>query len=63
MRSMFRRDAIPHIQAWVEFRFATNNRSLWDYINRKVGLSDVGITRTNFLLELAPKIPETRKEG
>ena len=54
-RSKFWIDAIPAIQVWVEYRFASNGRTLWDYIDGKVGLADMGITRTNFLLELAPK--------
>lgn len=62
MRSAHWANAIPHIQEWVEDRFRSHDRSLWDYIDRKVSFKEVGINSTNFFKELAPLIPETKRD-
>jgi hypothetical protein len=62
MRSAHWNTAIPHIQQWVLDRFEKAGKSLWDYIEYRVNLKDVGINPDNFFRELAPKIRQTRKD-
>jgi len=61
MRSAHWNDAIPHIQKWVLDHFEAAGKSPWD-VEHRVNLKDVGINPDNFFRELAPKIPETRKD-
>ena len=56
------RVAAPLIQDWVRDRFQKSGHSPWEYVNRQVTLEQMGIHRTNFLKELAPRISETKRE-
>jgi len=62
-RSQHWRKAGPPIQEWVLQRFAASGRSVWEYIDYHVTLEQVGINRANFMKELAPLIPETKRDS
>ena len=61
-RSEHWKKAVPLIQQWVECRFAKSGMSPWDYIDGRMNLDYVGIHRANFMKELAPLIPETKRQ-